>query len=101
MGHICGAGHEQGVGGVCGDLCTQVTGFASGSQDVHMGQDCVDGVCGPVGHGAEGLCFSNSYIGDWPHLPKPETIGCLGPAPLSCNPKGANNSLAGQSLQQL
>ena len=33
-------------------LCSGVTGSASVGQGMHMGQDCVDSVCGPVDGGA-------------------------------------------------
>ena len=43
-----------GLGGVWA-LCSGMTGSASVGWSVCVGQDCVDGVCGPVGGGASQL----------------------------------------------
>ena len=46
--------HEEQVecGRERGGLCSVVSGYTPGGQDVCTGQDCVDSVCGPVRTGA-------------------------------------------------
>ena len=42
-----------GIGGECGSICSGVTEYAPGGRDMYKGQDCVDGVCGLMGSGAD------------------------------------------------